>query len=327
MLTRTKAMSSRRLGAMGVDLNLLVPLDALLQERSVTRAAKRLGLSQPTVSASLARLRRHFGDELLTRVGNQYELTPLAEHLASHAKRTLDSANRVFGTRPDFDPAIAEREFTLIVTDVQLATFGRVLTALVHEAAPGVKLRFQHNSPHLVRGAQEHLRIVDGMVLPQGLLANVPGIDLYEDRWVCVIAHDTVTSAPPTPEELATRPWILPYYLPSCGFSPLHGLHAHGIEPRVEVAIENFLTMPYLIAGTDRVGVVPESATRLFPPDSGTVVVELPMGGGRLVYSLWWHPLYEGDAAHLWLRKTAAEAGRIVAASTAQTAPTGTPHH
>ena len=312
---------------MGLDLNLLVPLDALLQERSVTRAAQRLGLSQPTVSAALARLRRHFGDELLTRVGNQYQLTPLAERLAPHAERTLDSANRVFGTRPDFDPAIAEHEFTLIVTDVQLATFGRVLTALVHETAPGVKLRFQHNSPHLVHGAQEHLRIVDGMVLPQGLLANVPGIDLYEDRWVCVMAQGTVTSAPPTPEELATRPWILPYYDPSCGFSPLHGLHAHGIEPRVEVAVENFLTMPYLIAGTDRVGVVPESAIRLFPPDSGTVVVELPFGGGWLVHSLWWHPLHEGDPAHVWLRRTAAEAGRMVAASTAPTVPTGTPHN
>jgi DNA-binding transcriptional LysR family regulator len=312
---------------MGLDLNLLVPLDALLQERSVTRAAQRLGLSQPTVSAALARLRRHFDDELLTRVGNQYELTPLAERLVSHAKRTLDSANRVFGTRPDFDPAIAEREFTLIVTDAQLATFGRILTALVREAAPGVKLRFQHNSPDFVRGAQEHLRIVDGMVLPQGLLANVPGIDLYEDRWVCVVARGTVTSAPPTPEELATRPWILPYYLPSCGFSPLHGLHAHGIEPRVEVAIENFLTMPYLIAGTDRVGVVPESATRLFAPDSGTDVVELPFGGGRLVYSLWWHPMYERDPAHLWLRRTAAEAGRMIAASTGKTVPTSTPQN
>ena len=60
---------------MALDLNLLVPLDALLQERSVTRAAERLGLSQPTVSAALARLRRHFGDELLARVGNAYELT------------------------------------------------------------------------------------------------------------------------------------------------------------------------------------------------------------------------------------------------------------
>ena len=64
-----------------LDLNLLVSLDALLQERSVTKAAARMGLSQPALSASLARLRRHFGDELLTRVGNEYRLTPLAVQL------------------------------------------------------------------------------------------------------------------------------------------------------------------------------------------------------------------------------------------------------
>ena len=64
-----------------LDLNLLVSLDALLQERSVTRAAARMGLSQPALSASLARLRRHFGDELLSRVGNEYRLTPLAVQL------------------------------------------------------------------------------------------------------------------------------------------------------------------------------------------------------------------------------------------------------
>ncbi|MET9819376.1 MULTISPECIES: LysR family transcriptional regulator [unclassified Streptomyces] len=311
---------------MALDLNLLVPLDALLQECSVTRAAQRLGLSQPTVSAALARLRRHFGDELLIRVGNSYELTLLAERLAPQVKRTVDSANRVFRTRSDFEPAVAEREFTLMVSDVQLATFGRVLTTLVDQAAPGVKLRFQHTSPHFVRGAQEHLRIVDGMVLPQGMLANAPAIDLYEDRWACVVASDTVTPTPPTPEELAARPWVMPYYFPSFGFSPLHELHTHGIEPRVEIAIENFLTMPHLIAGTDRVGMVPGNAIRLFPPDSGIVAVELPLCSGRLVESLWWHPLHEHDPAHTWLRRTAAEAGRLVTASTARTAPAGPPH-
>ncbi|GCB43701.1 LysR family transcriptional regulator [Streptomyces sp. NL15-2K] len=311
---------------MGLDLNLLVPLDALLQERSVTRAAQRLGLSQPTVSAALARLRRHFGDELLTRVGNTYELTPLAERLAAHAAQALGSADRVFETRPVFDPAHALREFTLVVTDMHLATFGRTLAALVRVAAPGVRLRFQHNTPHIVRRAPEHLRTVDGMLLAQGLLANVPAIDLYEDRWVCVVSSDTVNSGPPTPEELAARPWVLPYHVPPFGFSPLHGLHVQGIEPRVEIVIENFLAMPYLIAGTDRVGVVPERAARLFRVGSGTAVVELPFGTGRLVESLWWHPQHERDPAHIWLRKTAAEAGQLVAASTAETAPRDTRH-
>ncbi|MGI3224182.1 LysR family transcriptional regulator [Streptomyces sp. GTA36] len=303
-----------------------MPLDALLQERSVTRAAQRLGLSQPTVSAALARLRRHFGDELLTRVGNTYELTPLAERLAAHTAQALGSADRVFQTRPAFDPAHARREFTLVVTDMHLATFGRTLADLVRDTAPEVRLRFQHNTPHIVRHASEPLRTVDGMVLPQGLFANVPAIGLYEDRWVCVVSSDTLTSEPPTPQALATRPWVLPYHFPAMGFSPLHGMHAQGLEPRVEITIENFLAMPFLIAGTDRVGVVPERAARLFPADSGTTVVELPFGTGRLVESLWWHPLHDRDPAHIWLRKTAAEAGRLVAARTAKAAPHGTPH-
>lgn len=311
---------------MALDLNLLVPLDALLQECSVTRAAQRLGLSQPTVSAALARLRRHFGDELLTRVGNAYELTPLAERLAEQTAQALGSADRVFQTRPDFDPAQARREFTLVVTDVHLATFGRTLAALVRDAAPGVRLRFQHVTPQIIRRAEDHLRTVDGMLLPQGLLAHVPAIDLYEDRWVCVVASDTVTPAPPTPRELASRPWVLPYQVPTKGYSALHQLHIRGIEPRVEIAVENFLTIPHLVAGTDRVGVVPERAARLLPAGSGTAVLELPFDLGRLVESLWWHPQYERDPAHIWLRKTATEAGRLVATSAAGTAHPGTSH-
>ncbi|MCA1196149.1 LysR family transcriptional regulator, partial [Saccharopolyspora sp. 6V] len=74
---------------MGLDLNLLVSLDALLHERSVTRAAQRLGLSQPTLSTALARLRRHFDDELLARTGNAYELTALGERLAENTTQAL----------------------------------------------------------------------------------------------------------------------------------------------------------------------------------------------------------------------------------------------
>ena len=79
-----------------LDLNLLVSLDALLQQRSVTKAAAQMGLSQPALSASLARLRRHFGDELLTRVGNEYRLTPLAVQLRELARFALGGVERVF---------------------------------------------------------------------------------------------------------------------------------------------------------------------------------------------------------------------------------------
>ena len=107
-----------------LDLNLLVSLDALLQQRSVTRAAAQMGLSQPALSASLARLRRHFGDELLTRVGNEYRLTPLAVQLRDLSRLALTGVERVFTAQPDFDPASSTREFSLLVSDYGVAVLG-----------------------------------------------------------------------------------------------------------------------------------------------------------------------------------------------------------
>src|SRR5690349_8785376 len=101
----------------GLDLNLMVSLDALLQQRSVTRAAAAMGLSQPALSGSLARLRRHFDDELLTRVGNDYRLTPLAVQLKDLVRVALSGAERVFAAQPHFDPASSTRDFTILVSD------------------------------------------------------------------------------------------------------------------------------------------------------------------------------------------------------------------
>lgn len=153
---------------MAIDLNLMVSLDALLQERSVTRAAQRLGLSQPTLSAALARLRRHFDDQLLTRAGNSYELTPLAERLVEQTGQALSASDRVFQTRPDFDPAHSEHEFILVVADCSLPVFGRVLADLLSVQAPKVRIDFQHSTNHIVQGAAEYLRTVDAIVVPQG---------------------------------------------------------------------------------------------------------------------------------------------------------------
>src|SRR3954453_4673604 len=96
-----------------LDLNLLVSLDALLDQRSVTRAAQQLGLSQPALSASLARLRRHFGDELLSRVGNEYRLSPLAAQLKPPVRLALERGKRVFTAQPDFDHTESARDFSV----------------------------------------------------------------------------------------------------------------------------------------------------------------------------------------------------------------------
>ena len=113
-----------------LDLNLLISLDALITERSVTRAAERLHLSQPALSASLARLRSHFGDPILARRGNAYELTPFALRLAEHTTTALEAARRVFESQATWEPGESEREFSIFGSDYGFTTVGRVASEL-----------------------------------------------------------------------------------------------------------------------------------------------------------------------------------------------------
>src|SRR2546421_12832895 len=107
-----------------LDLNLLVALRELLRERSVTRAAERLGVTQPAASAALSRLRRHFGDELLVRDRGEYTLTPLGAQLAEQADAVCTAAQRLFAASAGFGPATSHPEFTLLLADHTIAVMG-----------------------------------------------------------------------------------------------------------------------------------------------------------------------------------------------------------
>ncbi|MEU7474221.1 LysR family transcriptional regulator [Streptomyces sp. NPDC044984] len=296
---------------MSADLNLLVSLNALLQERSVTRAAQRLGLSQPSLSAALARLRRHFDDELLVRVGNSYELSPLGERLAEQSSHALSWTDRIFQTRADFDPAHSEHEFTLMVTDCHLPVFARVLADLVQEQAPHVRLNFQHSTAQFVQRASEQLRGVDALVLPQGVLVNTPSLQLYRDRWVCVVSSDRAGEILDR-EQLSSRPWVFAYQRPFSSLSPMGRFSEEGVCITSSVTTEGFLAVPHLVRGTDRIGLMPERAARLDGAGAGVAVADVPFDLGLLLESLWWHPAHDRDPAHIWLRHMASEAGHIV---------------
>lgn len=299
---------------MGPDLNLLVSMDALLQERSVTRAAQRLGLSQPSLSAALSRLRRHFGDDLLTRVGNSYELTPLGERLAEQTSLALSWTDRVFQTRADFDPEYSEHEFTLVVADCHLAVFGRVLADLIQREAPNVRLTFQHSTAQFVQRASDLLRAVDAIVLPQGVLVNMPVLQLYRDRWVCVVSSDTVTG-PLDREQLSRRPWVFAYQHPFSALSTMPRLAEEGVRITSTITTEDFLAVPHLVRGTDRIGLMPERVARLRTAGQDVTIAQLPFELGFLLESLYWHPAHERDPAHTWLRHMASRAGQLVEGS------------
>lgn len=298
-----------------LDLNLLVTLDVLLRERNVTRAAEHLGSSQPAVSAALGRLRRHFGDDLLHRVGNRYELTPLATQLVSRTAPALAGVRRVFDVSAEFDPSVVEREFTVVTSDYAAAVLGPIVTRLLAERAPGVRLRLQQTSPYAVDHAVDTLRAVDGIVLPHGFLADTPCTDLYEDRWVCIVARDNDTvGAGLTLAQLGELPWVVLYNLPTAFAPAAQQLRMIGVEPRVAVVVDGFLPMPFLVAGTDRVALLQEHLARRMAGLAAVRVLPCPFEVVPLAEAFWWHPMYRADPAHAWLRDVLAEAGRLLAA-------------
>jgi LysR family transcriptional regulator, nod-box dependent transcriptional activator len=296
-----------------LDLNLLVALDALLTERSVTRAAERLHLSQPALSASLGRLRTHFGDQILARRGNTYELTPFAVRLAEHTAAALEAARRVFESQASWSPEESTREFSIYGSDYGFVTVGSVVSRLAAERAPGVRFRFMLHNPTIVEDAASKLRSVDGMIIPHGPLSDHPYVDLWHDDWVAIVStsNDAVADAL-TMNQLAELPWVMTYQTRSAFTSAGRQVQQLGIEPHVEVIVESFLSMTHFIAGTQRIGVIQTAIAPLAVRAGGVRVVRLPFTPTPLTNALWWHPVHGRDPEHAWMRELFVEAGRGV---------------
>jgi len=286
-----------------LDLNLLVSLDALLDQRSVTRAAQQLGLSQPALSASLARLRRHFGDELLSRVGNEYRLSPLAAQLKPRVRLALEGVERVFTAQPEFDPTESTREFSVQLSDYACAVLGTGLAELLAEKAPGARLRLTHNTPEAVDRAEQTLLTTDALVLPHGFVTDLPHADLLRDEWVIVVAADNPDVGHElTVAQLEELPWVATYYGPTASTPAARQMRMAGIEPHVQVVTESFLTIPGLVAGTRRIALLQERLVRLLPVDLGVRALPCPFDVGPLIDAMWWHPVYDRDPEHAFFR-------------------------
>ncbi|MEV5410495.1 LysR family transcriptional regulator [Thermopolyspora sp. NPDC052614] len=288
-----------------LDLNLLVALRALLEERNVTRAGARIGLSQPAMSAALARLRRHFSDELLVRHGNRYELTPLGTSLRAPVATAYAMLERLFTSRADFNPATERHEFTLLSSDYAIAVFGVELARTLQAAAPGVKLRFRHATSDVVENPESGLSGVDGMFMPHGIISDMPAVELYRDEWVCLVSADNPeVGERVTMGDLARLPWAV--YQRTFDAPVNRQLSMLGLDPHVDVSVQSFQLLPALVAGTRRVALIQRRLACLLRDLAPVRALPCPFPAVTLQEALWWHPVHTYDAAHIWLRDTAA---------------------
>ena len=311
----------------GMDLNLIVTLRELIGERNVTRAAERLGVTQPAVSAALARLRKHFGDELLVRTGGTYRLTPLAASLAEQVETVCAGAERLLAANRAFDPATSEREFTFLMADYAVAVLGGRLSRAVDAVAPRVGLHVRLVRESLTTEYSDLIRFIDGMVAPMSLVFTAPhvrSVELFHDRWVCVVSPENrpLDGGPVTFDDLARLAWVAPYHQQGYTGVPIsRQLRLLGIQPRVTVRVESYLSVPYFVVGTDRIALMQERLARQVCGPLALRVVEVPGEVERITEALWWHERYDDDPAHRWLRGLFVEAARGLGAEASEPGP------
>ena len=294
------------------DLNQLRVLDALLTERSVTGAARRLGRTQPALSHALARLRETHQDPLLVRSGRGMALTPRAEALAPRLRLALRGLEDAVRAALPFDPASTRRSFRVATADyAELVLLPRLIPRLEREA-PGVDLWLRRPMDDLTGLADSDTDVVVGLAAASVLGAGVICRPLFSDRFVVIMRADhPLSQAPLTVEAYAAarHAFIAPRGGP--GGVVDDALAKLGLSRRVALAIPHFLVAPYVVAGSDLVLTLAERVARAFASHLPLTIVEPPLPLPRFTISLMWHERHHADLGHAWLRSTLAEVARL----------------
>jgi DNA-binding transcriptional LysR family regulator len=296
------------------DLALLVPLDALLQEASVTRAARRVGLSTPAMSHALARLRVRLGDALLVRSGRGMLLTPRALALKPQVHSLVAEARRAIAPEGPFVARALSRSYVVHASDYVLAVLGTTVDRILCEEAPQVTLRFVPNT------ADDAAQLRDaGSDLAVGIYGDLPqemrSRQLLTDRFVAVVraGHPTVGKRLTLEEFLRLR------HVQVAPRGKVGGylddvLHERGLSRTVARAVPYFLTALQWVATTDYVATVSERIARRHERSLGLEIRDVPIALRPYALRLLWHPRVDGDPSHRFLREVFLRAAREVAA-------------
>ena len=290
----------------GVDANLLLSLHALLEERNLTHAGERMTMSQPAMSGALARLRKHFDDELLVRSGRGFDLSPLAEELRPRVAEAVEAAEALLGNQRDFDPASSTKRFAVSMSEYAMTVIARPLTRAFADQAPGCTLALD---PLDVRRDQIETQLMrrDLVVAPIGF--EFPGRTqpVFTDHLVCLVArdHPMMRDGALSLDDLRRMPHaVAEFGAAGDRRRPLElAVEAQGLADRnVLVQVTSLLTLPFAVAGTDMCAFVPSRLARRCTAILDLVVAETPVDPVRITESAHWHPRREKDPAVVWLR-------------------------
>lgn len=289
----------------GLDLNLLVAFDALMVDRSVSRAAQRVNLSQPAMSNALSRLRAYFGDDLLIAHNKRMYPTPFAETLIPQVQAALATMESVVATSRHFDPGTSSRTFRVMTSDyIATAVLFPMITRLA-SAAPGVRVE-------LLLPSQRRIELLDNgnidllITLEAYLTPELPSDFLLEDRyWLVGRADHPALVEGITLETMQAYEHVMVAIgeerLPSFGDAYLDRI---GIQRRVAMTAPNFAMLPWLLQETDWLTLMQGRLAHLMQRNFAIKIVPPPVPIPPLVEMAQYHVTRSNDPGLRWLIDT-----------------------
>ena len=286
----------------GLDLNLLLLFHEAYSERSISRAALKLGITQSAVSHSLARLRRHFQDDLLVRSGGHMVPTPRAETLAMAVRELLDTLENRVLPLPQFEPHNAKKVFTLVMSDMgELVSLPPLMQAL-HRQAPGSSLHSLRLATSEIIAALESGRAdlaIANVFEPQ---SNIYQQTLYQHDYAVMAS----ASHPRLQQGLTLQGYLAERHIVADTGSDDYLRHTvlspRGLQREVAATVGGLMTIPWLLESTDLLATVPTHLARVAGPKFNLQAFALPFAALPYAIKTYWHPRSNSDVAHRWFR-------------------------
>jgi DNA-binding transcriptional LysR family regulator len=286
-----------------VDLNLLVAFDSMVEHRSVTRAAEALGLSQPAMSAAVARLRKLFGDPLFVKTGPEMRATPRANELAAPVRRVMEILKSEILQLSAFDPKVSTRTFTIITPDIGEINFLPSVLARMTTHAPSANLRTLSMPRHATREALES----GGADLAVGYFPDLHKAGFYQQR---LFRNELVCIVRKNHPDFAKTITLKAYLAASHAVVRPEGrehvfeqfLHGRDLQRRVVVEIAHFMSLLPILTTTDLVATVPKDLADVCVRHAPIKILACPIKAPAIEVHQFWHQRFHKEPANVWLR-------------------------
>ncbi|MBW5435781.1 LysR family transcriptional regulator [Bradyrhizobium canariense] len=295
----------------GLDLNLLVALDVLLEEKNVSRAAGRLNITQSALSNSLARLRDYFDDEILVLVGRTMQLTPHGEALKDSIRDILVRIEASVIAKPAFDPATSDRLFKISASDFTLATLMPLANKIISTQCNSIRLHFLPQTDNPTRSLERG--DVDILIIPSPYSSEEhPSHQLFTEEFVCIADRNN----PLCQNDHITLQQFSDAQHVALKLS--HGKLSFETMAMEEIAVQrnistlsyNFSTLPYLVLGTNKIATIHRRLASTIAKKLPVKVFGLPFDFPKMHQVLQWHKYRSNDQGLIWLRGVFQEAAK-----------------